>query len=74
MTRSRAVAFDLVERTEFPGGTFNRSRRAPFHGARVIEIRQLACWEGWRSLVKFVFLAARWRNDNVRVEILDHLT
>ena len=27
-----------VERTQFPGGTFTRSRPAPFHGARVIEI------------------------------------
>jgi hypothetical protein len=24
-----------VERTQFPGGTFTRSRPAPFHGARV---------------------------------------
>jgi hypothetical protein len=23
-----------VERTQFPGGTFTRSRPAPFHGAR----------------------------------------
>ena len=29
---------------------------------------------GWRSLVKFVFLAAGWRDDTVRAKILDHLT
>ena len=27
-----------VERTQFPGGTFTRSRPAPFHGARVMAI------------------------------------
>ena len=32
-----------VERTQFPGGTFTRSRPAPFHGARVMGIfRQLS--------------------------------
>lgn len=27
-----------MERTQFPGGTFTRSRPAPFHGARDMEI------------------------------------
>src|SRR5438093_7632582 len=27
-----------VERTQFPGGTFTRSRPAPFHGARALAI------------------------------------
>jgi len=32
-----------VERTQFPGGTFTRSRPAPFHGARVTaSFRQLS--------------------------------
>ena len=34
----------------------------------------LAGTAGWRSLVRFVFLAAGWRNDTVRAERLDHLT
>ena len=39
-----------VERTQFPGGTFTRSRPAPFHGAREIGILgQSSALIGYRS-------------------------
>ena len=44
-----------VERTQFPGGTFTRSRPAPFHGAREMAIYQQVI-RGWYVRLAFVTL------------------